>query len=181
MVSETVGGGHSGRACAVAILVVDRCSCSSPSDDENMSVLVSRRISRRDAEKGTYGQLALPGGKVEECDGSAFEAARRELYEETGLQFDKKSFILEDTLSTEEWNIEVMSVMMTEDKRSCIQCREPDKHGMWHWRSWQGLKALAQESTELFAPLKIIIDRLDVMGSDNPDSSMRKRGAGNVS
>jgi 8-oxo-dGTP pyrophosphatase MutT (NUDIX family) len=79
--------GH--RHAAVAVVVVDSEAGTDPGTGGGAAVLLTRRAVRLQAHAG---QWALPGGRVEEGE-DPFDAARRELREELGLDLDEASLV----------------------------------------------------------------------------------------
>jgi 8-oxo-dGTP pyrophosphatase MutT (NUDIX family) len=73
------------RPAAVAVVLVD----SDAGATTEAAVLLTRRAVRLHAHAG---QWALPGGRVEDTE-AAFDAARRELREELGLDLDESAFM----------------------------------------------------------------------------------------
>ena len=106
--------------------------------------------------------FGLPGGWLEKYE--EFEdTASRELFEETGLQLDKKKFKHIITLNSLYLDSDYHSlsvVMYTEiddDERDQIYNKEPSKCMGWFWTDIEECK---KNKDRLFYPLRTMLDEL---------------------
>ena len=106
--------------------------------------------------------FGLPGGWLEKYE--EFEdAAKRELFEETGLELDKKRFIHIITLNCLflENDYHSLSVVMyteiTDDERDQIINKEPSKCRGWFFDTIQKCR---DNKERLFYPLRTMLDQL---------------------
>jgi len=108
------------------------------------------------------GQLALPGGKVDETDPSVTHAAARELEEETGLTLPVQAFAEHrlHQLEHDGFVVSLVSVVCPLELKAAVRNPEPDKHSPWSWWTWRGLRGLPDE--EVFAPLRDFLNTVDV-------------------
>lgn len=105
-----------------------------------------------------YGTLALPGGHLE--FGESFEeCARREVFEETGIQIKNiiRATITND-LFVQENKQYITIFMVAEYDSGIVQTCEPDKCEGWDWVAWKemplesamlSLKNLTKEGFDL--------------------------------
>jgi 8-oxo-dGTP diphosphatase len=87
-------------------------------------------LGRRNANIPAGGILSTPGGRVEQ-DENIFQAAARELYEETGLRADLEVLAVREKFAYGAHLI--MFYFRATNITGTLETKEPDKCDGWHW------------------------------------------------
>ena len=118
-------------------------------------------IGKRKSKTHGHGTWHTPGGHLE--FGESFEeCAKREVYEETGVEIEDVRFLtVTNDIFREEGLHYVTIWMIAKWKRGEPEVKEPEKCECWKWMSWDEIKKLKP----LFLPLKNLIENL---GNRNP-------------
>lgn len=113
-----------------------------PHQDMTHSAIVlpvrAGRIALSERAPGTRmaGTHASPGGSIDPEDASVRAAARRELFEETGLEVPEERLLYLGKLTAtgEDWQpIGGHFFLLPLEEGEELQHTEPDKHGPWKW------------------------------------------------
>ncbi len=101
---------------------------------QNGKILLGKRL-----VKAGFGQWGLPGGHIEFGE-SPVQAAKREIYEETGIRLKKLSFInITNDFRPKNGDHYFHFVFKTEEKVKTPKVMEPDKCEKWEWFKLENL------------------------------------------